>query len=143
MGRKKINIVKKKGGHKVVDTDLAARRVRHPEETGHSNGKPPIKLKIKRLASPMRSHAVLQPGHGRNKPLHPTPTHRSAVTYPQEIQEDPAVIDQEMEAMPAGSPFTYNPGTPISSKDMGPRPQTSVLIIRTPLLTTLLPTILR
>ena len=79
LGRKKINNTKKKGGHKVVDTDLAARRVGQPEETGHSGAQPPIKLKIKRLASPMRSHAVLQPGHGRNRPLHPTPTHRSAV----------------------------------------------------------------
>ena len=57
-----------------------------------------------------------QPGHGRNKPLHPTPTHRPAVMCPQEIQDDPTVIDQEMEAMPAGSPFTYNPGTQTADK---------------------------
>ena len=119
LGRKKINNTKKKGGHKVVDTDLAARRVGQPEETGHSSAQTPIKIKIKRLASPLRSHAVSQSGHGRNKPLHPTPTHRPDVTCPQEIQEDPTVVDQEMEAMPAGSPFTYNPGTPNFIKGYG------------------------
>ena len=108
LGKKtKIKIIKKKkGGHKVVDTSLTARRVGRPEEAGHSNVKPPIKLKIKRLASPMHSHAVLQPEHGRDKPLYPAPTHRSAVTNPQQIQEDPAVEDQETEAMPVDRLFT-------------------------------------
>ena len=76
LGKKtKIKIIKKKGGHKVVDTSLATRRVGRLEESGHSNVKPPIKLKIKRLAKSMHTHAVLQPENGRNKPLYPAPTH--------------------------------------------------------------------
>ena len=60
----------------------------------------------------MHSHAALQPEHGRDKPLYPDPTHGSAVNYPQQIQEDPAIEDQETEAIPVDSPFTYSPVTP-------------------------------
>ena len=47
MGRKKINNKKKKGGKKVLDTDLTARRSGQPEEIGHSSNQSSIKIKIK------------------------------------------------------------------------------------------------
>ena len=137
MGRKKISNKKKKGSQKVFDTDLTTGRTGQPEETGHSGDQPPIKIKLKRLASLLPPHAILQPGHGKNKPLHPIPEHDPDIMCSQETQEDPVVIDQEMEAMLSGSPFTYSPGTP--NLTLGYGTQTTDLYVINPDSTTDIP----
>ena len=101
MGRKKMDN-KKKGGKKVIDTDLVTRQPGQPDETGKSGGQPPIKIKLKRLASPLRPHAI----YGSNRPLHPIPEHSPADMYSHGSHEESPVIDPEVEAIPPGCPFT-------------------------------------
>ena len=94
---------KKKGGKKVIDTDLVTRWYGQPDETGKSGGQPPIKIKLKRLANTLRPHAI----YGINRPLHPTPEHSPADMYSHGSHEESPVIDPEVETIPSGCPFTY------------------------------------
>ena len=105
---------KKKGGKKVIDTNLVTRRYGQADETGKSGGQPPIKIKLKRLANPLRPHAI----YGINRPLHPTPEHSPADMYSHGPHEESPVLDPEMEAILSGCLFTYTM-TPDLAPDHG------------------------
>ena len=100
MGKKKTE-VKRKSDKEIVNTDLVTKWSGQPDETGKSGGQTPIKIKLKRLASPLRPHAI----YGNSRPLHPTSEHNPADMYSHEPHGEPPVINPVMEAILPSCPF--------------------------------------
>ena len=87
--------VKRKSDKEIVNTDLVTKWSGQPDETGKSGGQTPIKIKLKRLASPLRPRAI----YGNSRPLHPTSEHNPADMYSHKPHGEPSVISPAMEAI--------------------------------------------